>query len=106
MMRSLQIVAAAATLLLTALAVRFTATAQTLEEGMRAYRSGDCGMAGRAFRGLAAEGDCRSASEPPCRLTLASLGASIQVGVAWRLPWVGAGLPTGLLKSELGYRGP
>ena len=53
-------ITAAATLLLTALATGFTATAQTFEEGMRAYRSGDYDTAYRTFQGLAEEGDHRA----------------------------------------------
>lgn len=53
-------ITAAATLLLTALATGFTATAQTFEEGMRAYRSGDYDTAYRVFRGLAEEDDRRA----------------------------------------------
>ena len=60
MMRSFRITAAAATLLPVALAAGFTATAQTFEEGMQAYRSGDYDTAYSAFRGLAEEGDRRA----------------------------------------------
>ena len=58
--RSIWITAAAATLLLVALTAGFTATAQTFEEGMRAYRSGDYDSAYSTFRGLAEEGDRRA----------------------------------------------
>ena len=46
--------------LLVALATGFKATAQTFEEGMRAYRSGDYDTAYSAFQGLAEEGDRRA----------------------------------------------
>ena len=60
MTRPFRITAAATILLLVASATGFTATAQTFEEGMRAYRSGDYDTAYRAFRGLAEEGDRRA----------------------------------------------
>ena len=60
--RSFWIVAAATTLLLLALAGGLAATAQTYEEGMRAYRSGNHDTAYRAFRALAEQGDRRSQS--------------------------------------------
>ena len=60
MTRPFRIAAAAVTLLLVALATWFQATAQTFEEGMRAYRSGDYDTAHRAFRGLAEQGDRRA----------------------------------------------
>lgn len=60
MARSFRITAAATVLLLVALATGFTATAQTFEEGMRAYRSGDYDTAYNAFRALAEEGDHRA----------------------------------------------
>ncbi len=53
-------ITAAATLLLTALATGFTATAQTFEEGMRAYQSGNYDTAYRTFQGLAEEDDHRA----------------------------------------------
>ena len=57
MTRSFRMSAAATMLLLAALAISFTAAAQSFEEGMRAYRSGDYDTAYRAFRGLADQGD-------------------------------------------------
>lgn len=60
MTRSFRITAAATTLLLVALATGFAATAQTFEEGMRAYRSGDYEKAYRVFRDLAEQGDRRA----------------------------------------------
>lgn len=60
MARSFRIGAAATTLLLLALAAGFTATAQTFEERMRTYRSGDYDTAYRTFRGLAEQGDRRA----------------------------------------------
>ena len=60
MTRSFRISAAATALVLVALATGFQATAQTFEEGMRAYRSGDYDTAYRAFRGLAEQGDRRA----------------------------------------------
>jgi endonuclease YncB( thermonuclease family) len=58
--RAFRITAAVLTPLLVVSAVGFTATAQTFNEGMRAYRSGDYETAYRAFRGLAEEGDRRA----------------------------------------------
>ena len=60
MTRPFWITASATTLLLVALATGFQATAQTFEEGMRAYRSGDYDTAYRAFQGLAEQGDRRA----------------------------------------------
>ena len=60
MTRSFRITAAATMLLLVKLATGFAATAQTFEEGMRAYRSDEYETAYRAFRGLAEEGDRRA----------------------------------------------
>ena len=60
MTRSFRISAAATALVLVASATGFQATAQTFEEGMRAYRSGDYDTAYRAFRGLAEQGDRRA----------------------------------------------
>ena len=60
MTHSFRITAAVITLLLVALATGFAATAQTFQDGMRAYRSGDYDTAYHAFRGLAEEGDRRA----------------------------------------------
>ena len=51
---------AAAALLLAVLATGLSTTAQTFEEGMRAYRSGDYDTAYLAFQHLAADGDRRA----------------------------------------------
>lgn len=55
-----RIVAVATALLLVASAAGVTAAAQTFQEGMRAYRSGDYDTAYRAFRSLADRGDRRA----------------------------------------------
>ena len=60
MTRPIRITAAATMLLLAALAIGFSATAQTFEEGMRAYRGGDYDTAFRAFQHLADGGDRRA----------------------------------------------
>lgn len=60
MARNFRSIAATITFLLVASAPEITAMAQTFEEGMRAYRTGDYDTAYRAFCALAEKGDDRA----------------------------------------------